>query len=248
MAYPSSQLTIPNPLPTDYLGGQVGANSKRLDISLLTETILVTITAVSAVALFNYGTHISKSAWLIVPGILMTAAFIPTAIKKRRFAEIGSSISQIKHSLAVLGWTCIAVFPVTFFALWLLKHYGLELPPKPVLPQNHQWFCWLIYQFMYVAVAEEVFFRGYLQSNILRLAGTVIAGQYRLQQWTSIVLSAAFFALAHIAVQGHIISVLTFLPGLILGWLFIRTKLLLAPILFHGLANIYYFIAISALT
>ena len=248
MAYPSSQLSIANSLQTDYLGGQVGANSKRLDISLLTETVLVTITAVSAVALFNYGTHISKSAWLIVPGILMAATFIPTAIKKRRFAEIGWGISQIRLSLITLAWTCIAVFPVTFFALWLLKHYGLELPPKPVLPQNHQWLCWLIYQFMYVAVAEEVFFRGYLQSNILRLAGTVIAGQYRLQQWTSIVLSAAFFALAHIAVQGHIISVLTFLPGLILGWLFIRTKLLLAPILFHGLANIYYFIAISALT
>ncbi|MBW7992570.1 MAG: CPBP family intramembrane metalloprotease [Planctomycetes bacterium] len=41
-------------------------------------------------------------------------------------------------------------------------------------------------------------------------------------------------------VQGRIILLLTFLPGLVLGWLFIRTKSLLAPILFHGLANTCY--------
>jgi membrane protease YdiL (CAAX protease family) len=32
----------------------------------------------------------------------------------------------------------------------------------------------------------------------------------------------------------------TFLPGLVLAWLFIRTRALLAPILFHGLANVSY--------
>jgi membrane protease YdiL (CAAX protease family) len=132
-----------------------------------------------------------------------------------------------------------------------------------MLPGGQNWACWLFYQFMYVAVAEEVFFRGYVQDNILRLISTVKLGQYGLQQsptlqpvrrsvcevgsfgdgaWISITLSAACFAAAHIIIQGQIISVLTFLPGLILGWLFIRTRSLLAPILFHGLANICYFL------
>jgi len=53
-------------------------------------------------------------------------------------------------------------------------------------------------------------------------------------------LSAAFFAIAHAMVYGQLISVLTFLPGLILGWLFVQTRSLLAPILFHGLANTWY--------
>jgi membrane protease YdiL (CAAX protease family) len=48
---------------------------------------------------------------------------------------------------------------------------------------------------------------------------------------------AACFAVAHIIVQGRIILVLTFLPGLVLGWLFVRTKLLLAPILFHSIGQ-----------
>ena len=95
---------------------------------------------------------------------------------------------------------------------------------------------------MYVAVAEEVFFRGFLQGNILRLMNTVMTRRHSLQRWISIVISAACFAAAHMIVQGQIISVLTFLPGLVLGWLFIRTKSLLAPILFHGLANMSYYV------
>jgi membrane protease YdiL (CAAX protease family) len=98
---------------------------------------------------------------------------------------------------------------------------------------------------MYVAMAEEVFFRGYVQSNILRLAGPLIGGRTRLAEWASIAISAVCFAVAHVIVQGQLVSVLTFLPGLILGWLFIRTGSLLAPILFHGLANVCYVMMMS---
>jgi membrane protease YdiL (CAAX protease family) len=189
---------------------------------------------------------LSGAAWFVAPGILVAAAIIPTVVKRRKFADIGFNIKQIRNSLMVLGRTCMVVFPVTFFGCWLLKSYGLDLPLRPMLPGGQNWACWLFYQFMYVAVAEEVFFRGYVQGNILRLTSTVKLGQYGLQQWLSIALSAACFAAAHIIVQGQIISVLTFLPGLILGWLFIRTRSLLAPILFHGLANICYFLMAAA--
>jgi len=114
------------------------------------------------------------------------------------------------------------------------KSRGLESPLLPVLPENQHWLCWVCYQFLYVAVAEEVFFRGYLLSNILRLT-SAIKCRLRLRNWVSIVLSAACFAAAHIIIQGQIIAVLTFLPGLVLAYLFVRTKSLLAPILFHGL-------------
>jgi len=93
---------------------------------------------------------------------------------------------------------------------------------------------------MYIALAEEVFFRGYVQSNILRLTRPIMGRWPRRWQWMSISLSAVCFAVAHIIIQGHIGSALTFLPGLVLGWLFIRTRSLWAPILFHGLANAFY--------
>ena len=66
--------------------------------------------------------------------------------------------------------------------------------------------------------------------------GTTRAG------FVGIVQSAAYFAVAHIIVLGQIISVLTFLPGLICGWLFIRTRSLLMPILSHGSANACYLV------
>jgi len=99
---------------------------------------------------------------------------------------------------------------------------------------------WLVYQFLYVAVAEELFFRGYLQANVMRLLGDARPGSRRIDPYVAIVISAGCFALAHAVVQGQITSLLTFLPGLILAWLFIRTHSLLAPILFHGLANVSY--------
>jgi membrane protease YdiL (CAAX protease family) len=53
-------------------------------------------------------------------------------------------------------------------------------------------------------------------------------------------LSATCFAVAHVIVQGQVTSIVTFLPGVLMAWLFIRTRSLLAPILFHGLANATY--------
>ncbi len=218
---------------------------KQLHISLLTEVVLVTIAAIWAIRVLDSG-FLSGDAWFVAPGILVAAAIIPTAIKRRKFDDIGFNVEQIRNSLVLLGWTCLIVFPTMLSGCWLLKSYGLDLPLRPILPEGQNWICWLIYQFMYVAVAEEVFFRGYVQGNILKLISTVKLGHDRLQQWLSITLSAACFAAAHIIVQGQIISALTFLPGLILGWLFIRTRSLLAPILFHGLANICYFLLFAA--
>jgi membrane protease YdiL (CAAX protease family) len=273
IGYPSSQISNAKLLPiiesAQFFGNSLKHRSiapavllrkseaagerRRLDISLLIEIVLVTIGAILAIKALNSG-FLSGDTWFAAPGILVAAAIIPTVVKRRKFANVGFNIKQIRNSLIVLGWTSMAVFPAVFAGCWLLKSYGLDLPLRPVLPGGQNWACWLFYQFMYVAVAEEVFFRGYVQDNILRLTSTVKLG---LQSptfqnlgdgaWISTTLSAVCFAAAHIIVQGQIISVLTFLPGLILGWLFIRTKSLLAPILFHGLANICYFLMAAVL-
>ena len=214
---------------------------RRFDRSLLIETALAIIVAVLAIK-FIGASSASGAAWLMIPGTLIVAAFVPTAVKGRRFPEFGFHIRQMKKSLVVLGWTCVAFFPLTFCGLWLLRICELELPLRLVLPQGQDWVYWLLYQFLCIAIAEEVFFRGYVQSNILRLTNPMVGKLPRLQQWLSIVISAACFAGVHIIVQGQIISVLTFLPGVVLGWLFIRTRSLLAPILFHGLANAWYLV------
>lgn len=246
MLYPSGQLSIANSLPATESAQFLGSRLRRLDISLLTETVLVTTAALLAIKVFD-SSSASGNSWFLTPGILVAAALIPTAIKKSKFSDIGLAVREIRRPLVVLGWTCLVVFPAAFCVLWLLKSYGLNLPLRPLLPRNQEWVSWLFYQFMYVAVAEEVFFRGFLQGNIRRLLNGVMTRRPALQSWVSIVISASCFAIAHMIVQGQVISVLTFLPGLVLGWLFIRTKSLLAPILFHGLANISYYVMVGIL-
>ena len=239
MSCSSRQLSISNPLPAVGSAQLFSISLKQLDASLLIETTIVTTAAILAMRVFG-ASSIFKPTWFVTPCILIAAALVPTVIKRREFAKIGFDVKHISHSLVIVGWTCIVVFPAMLCGLWLLKYWGLALPLRAAIPPAQGWVCWLLYQFMYIAVAEEVFFRGYVQNNILRLTSTTGGEHHRLQQWASIVTCAAVFAVAHITVQGEMISVLTFLPALISGWLFIRTKSLLAPILFHGLASTCY--------
>ena len=247
MGYQTGQLSIASSLPTVESVPLFTKGLKRFNISLLTETALVTIAAILAIRLLA-ASFISNAAWFVNPGILVAAALIPTAIRRAesRRAGIGLNVKQIGPTLLIVCRTCVVVFSALFAGLWLLKYFGLGLPLQPMLPKQQGWISWLFYQFMYVAVAEEVFFRWFLQSNILRLTNPGKDSQCRRWKWLSIVLSAACFAAAHIIIQGNIILALTFLPGLVLGWLFIRTRSLLAPILFHGLANTCYCIMAAA--
>jgi membrane protease YdiL (CAAX protease family) len=252
MSYSSRQLSAANPLPTIGSAPLFSILSKQVNISLLMETAAITIIAIAAIKVFG-ASFIFKQTWFVTPAILIAAAFIPTAINKRDFARFGFKSKQIRHSLALLGWACIVTLPLMVFGLWLMRYWGLELPLRAVMPPAQRWFSWLFYQFMYVAVAEEVFFRGYVQNNILKSTRTLT--QEQIVRWglphhkkigglkptlLSIIISAVIFAAAHTLIQGELMSVLTFLPGLVLGWLFVRTRSLLAPILFHGLANVSY--------
>ena len=223
------------PIRHEHQGSGIG---HRESLYLLAETIALTTAVILGIRILSEST-LTNALWFLTPVLLVAAALVPTIVRRARFAEIGLNLSQIKLALPLLCRTCLVVFPATLLGFWLLKSGGLESPLQPVLPENQHCLCWVCYQFLYVAVAEEVFFRGYLLSNILRLT-SAIKCRPGLQIWVSMVLSAACFAAAHIIIQGQIIAVLTFLPGLALAYLFVRTKSLLAPILFHGLANTFY--------
>lgn len=241
MSFASGQSSIVDVLPKLKLWPGSALCFRRLDVSLLAETILVLIAAICGVRTFVSG-YVGGAHWFVTPAILISAALIPTALRGNKFAQTGFGIKQIGATLPVVGRTCILVFPAMLCGMWVLKACGFALPLQPA-PQGQSLPSWLFYQFMYVAVAEEIFFRGYFQGNILKLTDAAIQERAGRGAWVSIVLSAGCFAVAHVLIQGQIVSMVTFLPGLIFGWLFVRTKSLLAPILFHGLSNTVYFIA-----
>jgi len=226
--------------------GWAGRALRQVNVPLLTETVILTTGVICVIGIFSRSSF-SGAGWFVVPATLAVAAVTPAAVKKSGFAEFGLSLRKITSSLQVLARVCLLVFPAIFGLLWLLKSYGLLMPLPPVLIKSQSRVAWLLYQFLYVAVAEEMFFRGYLQNNILSIISSQNSTHKRLCQWASIIVSASIFALAHVIVLGQIISVLTFLPGLVLGWLLIRTKSLLAPILFHGIANVCYLVTVTLL-
>lgn len=212
-------------------------------VSLLLEMVFVTVATIWLIRFLRSSLN-NRGAWLAVPFVLLSAAAVPTLLRKRSLGGIGLRVERLGLILRVLCGTCLVVFPVLFCGVFLLKYYKVQLPLCPVVPEG-RWFSWLIYQFLYVAVAEETFFRGYLQSNILRLLTIAVAKNLASLELTSIIISAAVFAISHSVLFGNVIPIITFFPGLIFGWVFVKTKSLLAPILFHGLANVGYgFIAV----
>ncbi len=234
-------------------------------MGLMIETVAVTACAL-AVVRFLHANGALGLQWIAVPSVLVAAALIPAWVRKREFPRIGLDLDHTHLIAQTLGWVCLCIFPAIFGGLWMLTSLNLPLPLRPIIPERQGWPAWLLYQFFYVAVAEEVFFRGYVQANVMRLVEA--NGGWRLPVGTGpdaiaectltepdtihpwgicnsksvfpILVSAGCFALAHVVVQGQITSALTFLPGLVLAWLFLRTGTLVAPILFHGLANVSY--------
>ena len=220
--------------------------TRHLDKSLLAWTIAIFTLVILAIKTVNAST-VLREYWWLTPVILILAAIIPSKIRKSSLAPIGFKPGQIISSLTVLVPTCMALFLAMFCGLWLLKYMGLGFPLQPVLPKGQPLFLWMLYQLLYIAVAEEVFFRAYVHKNLLVLLTSASSDSRSGKQWLSIFLSAACFAIAHIVISGQLIAAVTFVPGIVLGWLFIRTKCLLAPILFHGLANICYFAMVNML-
>jgi membrane protease YdiL (CAAX protease family) len=218
-------------------------NSAAVRKHLLLEIVLVTAATILTIKLL-YSSSNDRETSSVTPFLLIAAAVIPTALGKRSFAEIGFRTEPFGLILSVLFKTCLVIFPVLCGGVCLLTYYGLSLPLRPIVPEGRL-FSWLIYQFIGVAVAEEIFFRGYLQSNMLRLLALTLQKKGVFCIWMSVIVSAAVFAVSHCVLLGNLTAMITFFPGLIFGWLFVKSRSLLAPILFHGLANVVYgFIAI----
>ncbi len=79
------------------------------------------------------------------------------------------------------------------------------------------------------AVAEEIFFRGWIQPALRRRYSAAV----------SIVAVNLVFAPLHLIAAPYSISLLTFFPGLIMGWLREKYGNILPSIIFHFLGNVW---------
>ena len=96
----------------------------------------------------------------------------------------------------------------------------------------------ILVQLLLVALPEEVFYRGYLQTRLDGLLGPTssLLGA-RIRPW-SIVATSALFAVGHFLVIPHPQRLAVFFPSLLFGWMRCATGSVTAAVLFHASCNI----------
>ena len=89
---------------------------------------------------------------------------------------------------------------------------------------------YIFFQLLSVAFPEEFFFRGFLQDSAGRNLKAVVT-------------ISVLFAAAHLPKAiflGEWISLLSFFPSLVMGWLYMKTSNIVPCAIFHLLANLVY--------
>tara|TARA_B100001250_G_C19592710_1_gene697067 strand:- start:411 stop:779 length:369 start_codon:yes stop_codon:yes gene_type:complete len=107
--------------------------------------------------------------------------------------------------------------------------------------RNYWWIInLLLVQFLLVALPEELFYRGYLQSRL----DQVFAGEERTVMGVSvnlksILITSALFAIGHIITIPSPARLAVFFPSLVFGWMRKATGGIVAPLIFHAICNLF---------
>jgi membrane protease YdiL (CAAX protease family) len=139
------------------------------------------------------------------------------------------------EALVAIGWAALLaalIFPpfaVGFVRWWHVATLAWKPPPSP--------FDAVLGQLVVVALPEEAFFRGYLQSALdralpkkTRVLGADVG-------W-GLVIASAVFALGHLATVPQPARLAVFFPSLVFGWLRARTGGIGAGVTFHAACNL----------
>jgi len=154
--------------------------------------------------------------------------------------EEWKGVTKLSGAALVLALLLLAA------ALTVAKLWQLNVPL--ISPSaDTQWGMWVLFQFTHIALPEEVFFRGYLLSGLLQWGKPKFSATASFNARFAIIVSSAVFAVFHMLVQQSVFGLLTFFPGLLLGVLFVKTRSLLIPVVFHAVANIAYALGVSVL-
>ncbi len=173
------------------------------------------------------------------PFVLVMGAVLPILARGGNQGRLGLHVGRIRRAVAPLAAGSACTFILGFIGVAVLRYLAIEPPLMASIPREHR-LLWVLFQFVCVAFPEELFFRGYFLRESLYLFKTDSKMDPSIAGLVGVVLSAGVFALSHVLVLGEPISVLTFFPGIVFGWLFVRTGTLIPSILLHGTANVAY--------
>ena len=172
-------------------------------------------------------THLALASLLIV--VLVLARYV----NHRAPRWVASVQSGIRWKFGLLvGLVAVVVLNLT----QLLVRGGVDT--HYTVPQH--WWVWLLAIIItspFQAIAEEMFFRGYLMNVI---SGLSVNLPEKARRWTSVVVSALIFALMH-GTQNAWLFTDRFAFGLLAGWLVIVTGGIEAGVAAHVVNNLFAF-------
>lgn len=160
-------------------------------------------------------------------GLSLGGLLDPEPIDVRRvLREAGEALAWAVAAFAVI----VPPFWIGF-RVWFSPSHALE--PLALVPSLDL----VLGQLLVIALPEEAFFRGYLQTRLDRcfpnrwsVGGAEIG--------VSLVLTSAIFAVGHLLTLVNPTRLAVFFPSLLFGWLRARTGGIGAAVVFHALCNL----------
>jgi hypothetical protein len=142
-----------------------------------------------------------------------------------------------RSAASELGFA-LAIAAVVFPPFWVAFRYWwspvLPFRPAPLAALSQD----VLGQWLVIALPEEAFYRGYLQTRLeevwtprLRVFGTLVG--------PGLLVTSVVFALGHVATEFHPNRLSVFFPSLLFGWMRTRRRGIGAPAAFHALCNLF---------
>lgn len=161
-------------------------------------------------------------------GLSLGGLLDPEPIDPRRMARDG---------IVAVGWALLfaaVLFPPFWlgYVSWWKPVHAFSPAPPPALGDD------VLGQLLVIALPEEAFYRGYLQTAFddawprrIRVLGAEVG--------PGLLVASAVFALGHLAteVDGNRLAV--FFPALLFGWLRVRTRGVGASVVLHAASNVF---------
>ncbi|HEY1694164.1 MAG TPA: MrtC family glutamic-type intramembrane protease [Polyangiaceae bacterium] len=165
-------------------------------------------------------------------GLALGGLVIPGELRAKDVARQG-----LVASAWAFGTMALIVVPFFFgWRLWWLHgmpalHFSMSIKPGEAVNE-------VLGQLFVVALPEEAFYRGYLQTRLddawtprWRILGATLGPGW--------LVASAIFAVGHLATFHAPTRLAVFFPSLIFGWLRARTGGIGASMTFHMLCNVY---------
>lgn len=162
-------------------------------------------------------------------GLALGGIVLPGPLDGRRLAR--STATSLAWALAFAAITFVPFF-FGWRTFWHARGtFGLHVQAWDTINE-------VFGQLVIIALPEEAFYRGYLQSRL----DEALPGRVRILGATvgpALIVSSVIFALGHFATIREPARLAVFFPSLVFGWLRARTKGIGASVAFHASCNIF---------